>query len=57
MAIQYHHFREWTTKGPNGEDPKIEVKYVMTMEQQADIMTKPLARQPYQAIRKLLWGW
>ena len=57
IAIQYHHFRSWTVKGLNGEEPKIEVSYIQTEHQQADIMTKPIPRQQFQHLRKLLCDW
>ena len=57
IAIQYHHFREWTSAGPHQKPPRIKVQYIKTELQQADIMTKPLTRQPFQRLRKLLSGW
>ena len=57
MAIQYHHFRSWTVKGLNGEEPKIKVEYVPTNLQEADIMTKPLPRVQFQNLRLRLCGW
>jgi len=57
LAIQYHHFRSWTVRGLNGEEPKIKVEYVQTEEQEADIMTKPLPRPQFQNLRKKLCGW
>jgi len=57
IAIQYHHFRSWTVRGLNDEEPKIDVKYVKSELQQADIMTKPLPTGQFQAIRQLLSGW
>lgn len=57
IACQYHHFRGLTMKGPNGEKPRIQVEYVNTEYQQADIMTKPLAKGAFQKLRKLMCGW
>jgi len=57
LAIQYHHFRSWTVRGLDGEDPKIQVLYVDTKEQQADIFTKPLPRVQFQYLRRKLIGW
>jgi len=57
IAIQYHHFREWTVKGVNNEKPRIQVKYIQTSEQEADIMMKPLPHVTFEHIRKLLCGW
>jgi hypothetical protein len=57
LAIQYHHFRSWTVKGLNGEDPKIKINYISTALQEADIMTKPLAKQQFELLRKRLSGW
>jgi len=57
IAIQYHHFRSWTVKGLNGEEPRIKVVHVPTLEQEADIMTKPLPRPQFTNLRKKLCGW
>jgi hypothetical protein len=57
LAIQYHHFRSWTVRGLNGEEPKINVQYVPTNEQEADIFTKPLPRVQFQHLRAKLCGW
>lgn len=57
LAIQYHHFRSWTVKGLNGEEPKIKVEYIPTTLQEADIMTKPLPRVLFQSLRQRLCGW
>jgi Reverse transcriptase (RNA-dependent DNA polymerase) len=57
IAIQYHHIRSWTTKGPNDEEPRIQVQHITTDNQQADIFTKPLPRPQFQALRKLICGW
>ena len=57
IGIQFHHFRSWTTKGINGEEPRVSVQHISTQQQQADIFTKPLARQQFQNLRLLLCGW
>ena len=57
IACQYHHFRSWTTQGPNGEEPKIKVEYIKTEYQQADIMMKPLGKQSFKKLRWLICGW
>ena len=57
IAIEYHHFRTLTVRGLNGEDPEVDVEYIQTELQQADIMTKPVPRQQFQHLRKLLCGW
>ena len=57
LAIQYHHFRSWTMRGLNGEEPKVEVKHISTEYQQADIMTKALPRVQFRKLRKLICGW
>ena len=57
IGIQFHHFRSWTCRGINGEEPRILVKHITTQQQQADIFTKPLARTQFQHLRWLLCGW
>jgi hypothetical protein len=57
IGIQYHHFRTWTAKGLNGESPRIQVEYITTEYQQADILTKALQKGAFERIRKLLCGW
>ena len=57
IGIQYHHFRSWTSRGINDEEPRVKVQHISTEIQQADIFTKPLARVQFQALRKLLCGW
>ena len=57
IACQYHHFRSWTVRGVNDEPPRIQVNYIKTELQQADIMTKPLTKQPFEKLRKLICGW
>lgn len=57
LAIQYHHFRSWTVKGLDGEEPRIKINYISTDLQEADIMTKPLAKPQFELLRKRLCGW
>ena len=51
IAIKYHWFRSHLS--PN----RIEVKYIPTNSQKADILTKPLARLKHVEARRLLMGW
>ncbi len=37
LVIHYHHFRLWAMKGLDGEEPKIQVEYIKTSNQEADI--------------------
>ena len=57
IAVQYHHFRTLTERGLNGEDPRVKVQYITTALQEADIMTKPLPKNAFEKLRKLLSGW
>ena len=57
IALQYHHFRGLTMRGENGEDPAVKIRHISTQIQEDDIFTKPLARQQFQALRKLMCGW
>ena len=50
-AIRYHWFRSWLK--PN----EIELKYIPTEQQKADIFTKPLSVADFEANRKLTCGW
>lgn len=51
IAIKYHWFRSHLKQGA------IEIKYIETSQQKADILTKPLQRQKFQTARQLLMGW
>jgi hypothetical protein len=51
IGVKYHFFREHIRNGD------IELKYVPTAEQQADILTKGLLAVKFQTLRKLLCGW
>ena len=57
IAIQYHHFRSWTVRGLDGQDPKVAVQHISTNEQIADIMTKALPKLQFEYLRKRLIGW
>jgi hypothetical protein len=52
LALKYHFFRSHI-----GKEKGIEAKYVSTLEQRADILTKGLPPTQFLAIRKLLMGW
>ena len=56
IAIKYHHFRSRvrSTYNPKGD---INIKYISTKEQLADIMTKPLDDVTFFTLRRLLNGW
>ena len=51
INIKYHHFRDAVEK------KTIEIEYVDTKEQLADIGTKPLEPKIFEKLRKLLIGW
>lgn len=51
IAIKYHWFRSHLS--PNS----IEIRYIQTSKQKADILTKPLQKQKFQTARELLMGW
>ena len=51
IAVKYHHFREWVTKGI------LSIERVQTSEEQADIFTKPLTIKPHEYIREKIMGW
>ena len=57
IAIQYHHFREWTVAKPDGTPPWVTVQHISTIFQEADIMTKPLPKAQFEALCKALCGW
>jgi hypothetical protein len=53
IAIKYHHFRTSV-----GRDKGIEILKINTdVRQKADIFTKGLAQDKFEALRKLLVGW
>jgi hypothetical protein len=51
LNAKYHHFREAVMQG------LIEIFYVNTKEQLADILTKPLMITLFEFLRKMLTGW
>ena len=51
IAVQFHHFRHYVTT------KQIQVEYVKTTNQIADIFTKPLPRATFVYLRKLLLNW
>jgi hypothetical protein len=52
IATQYHWWHQHATK-ENG----IEIVYVKSEDQKADIMTKGLRKEVFLTVRKLLIGW
>ena len=51
IALKYHHFRRFV------ESKDIEIQYVRTEDQQADIFTKPVRPDLFFPLRHLLMGW
>jgi hypothetical protein len=51
LNIKYHHFREAVQKG------EISIMQIDTLEQIADIFTKPLGLQLFLKFRKMMLGW
>jgi hypothetical protein len=51
MNLKYHHFREAVEKG------QVTIHAINTLEQVADILTKPLAMLQFQKLRKMMMGW
>ena len=56
IAIKYHHFRSRvkTNYNPSGD---INIKYISTKKQLADIFTKPVDDATFFTLRELLSGW
>ena len=52
LTLKYHFFRSHV-----GKDTGINVEWIETTKQKADIFTKGLAKAQFTAIRKLLMGW
>ena len=55
IAIKYHHFRS-RVKTSYNQKGDINIKYISTKKQLADIFTKPLDDQSFLDLRKLLCG-
>ncbi len=51
IALKYHHFKQYIESG------KIQIKYVHTELQQADILTKPVKIELFPKLRYMLMGW
>jgi Reverse transcriptase (RNA-dependent DNA polymerase) len=51
LNIKYHHFREAVNQG------RVTIHAINTLDQLADIMTKPLGHQLYSKLRKGIMGW
>jgi len=51
ISIKWHHFLDQVRSGA------IKVKKIDTEVQPADLLTKPLPRSKFEALRKLLMGW
>jgi hypothetical protein len=51
IAIKYHHFRDFVKRN------NVDIQHVSTVEQVADIFTKPLPRPAFEYLRKKLCGW
>ena len=56
IAVKYHHFRSYvrSKENPSGI---LELHWVSTDKQQADIFTKPLPPKTFLALRRLICGW
>jgi hypothetical protein len=53
---KYHHFREWVKSTINGSG-MIEIFPIDTLEQPADLLTKPLDLASFQKHRLAIMGW
>ena len=51
IALKYHHFRKFVSNGTLNINP------IDTLEQTADIFTKPLDQTKFEYLRKKLCGW
>ena len=51
LAVRFHHFRQHV------KDGKINIEYVDTKNQVADIFTKPLPREAFRHLRLKMMGW
>ena len=53
---KYHHFREWVKTSDDGKG-SIEIFPIDTLEQPADLLTKPLDLVSFQKHRQSIMGW
>ena len=51
IALKYHHFRRHVETG------KVQISYVHTEEQEADIFTKPVRDDLFPRLRFMIMGW
>ena len=51
ICVKYHHFRQYV------KNKTISIQAIGTEEQQADILTKPLAKEKFERFRRLIMGW
>ena len=51
LNVKYHHFREHLRKG------LVTVHPIFTLDQQADLYTKPLATESFEKFRRAIFGW
>ena len=51
IALKYHHFRQFVSNGT------VKIHPIDTLEQTADIFTKPLDRTKFEYLRRKLCGW
>ena len=51
IALKYHHFKQYVESG------QIQINYVHTELQQADILTKPVKIELFPKLRYMLMGW
>ena len=56
IAIKYHHFRKHV-RTPSNSSGFIDIVYCSTLEQIADIFTKPTNDDIFWKLRKLMCGW
>jgi len=50
-ALKYHHFKGYIESG------RIQINYIHTERQQADILTKPVRTDLFPKLRYILMGW
>ena len=51
LNIKYHHFWSFVAAG------QVEIEHISTEDQQADMLTKPLAPEAFVLLRKKIMGW